>query len=147
MIELPSTSSKKDEKTKIKSRKKGPASDVKKSSFSASLKNTIEFDIQGSIEELLHDLEAQERRFIDMQTLFELQRYRAIVQKILKTVFDETFRIKVLKRPKPGRADYVIVQRINDKLEALAAMVANSSGFTILKSIEEIRGLVLDLVH
>lgn len=147
MIKLPSTSSNKDEKTRIKSKKKAAAPDSLRSSFSISLKSNIEFDIQGTIEELLSDLEDQEKRFVDRQTPYELQRYKAVVQKILKTVFDETFRVKVLKRPKAGRADYVIVQRINDKLEALAAMVAQSSGFSLLKSIEEIRGLVLDLVH
>lgn len=147
MIELTSTSSKKDEKTKVKSKKKSSPSDVRRGSFATSLKNTIEFDIHGTIDELLNDLTDQEKRFVDRQTLYELQRYRAVVQKILKTVLDESYRIKVLKRPKAGRADYVIVQCINDKLETLAAMVARSSGFSLLKSIEEIRGLVLDLVH
>ncbi len=147
MVYISSTTPHKDEKSKVKSRKKASSSSGVRGAFSASLQNTIEFNIRGTLDELLADLEEQERRFLDAQSVYELNRYKAVVQKILKLVLDEGFSTQTLKRKRSGRADYVIVNEINEKLNSISMQIAKSTAFSLLKTIEEIRGLILDLVY
>ncbi len=147
MIEIPSTTTNKDEKTKIKSRKKSVSATHPKNAFSISLQNSIEFNIRGTIEELLTDLEDQEKRFLEKQSLYELNRYKAIVQKIIKTIVDEGFKTQTFKRSRDTKADFVIIKTINDKLTEISEKIVRSSGFNLLKTIEEIRGLIFDLIY
>ncbi len=147
MVYISSTTPHKDEKSKVKSRKKTAASSGVREAFSTSLQNTIDFNIQGTLDELLTDLEEQEKRFLDAQSIYELNRYKAIVQKILKLVLDEGFSTQMLKRKRSGRADYVIINEINEKLNSISMQITKSTAFSLLKTIEEIRGLILDLVY
>ena len=147
MIEISSTSSKKDEKTRIKSRKTGASASKTRDSFGTSLHSVINLELSGTVEELMRDLDDQEKRFLDQQTIYELEKYKAMVHKILKTVMDEGFRTTVLKRARADRSDYLIVEKIDKKLDEIQAKIARSAGFNLLKEIEEIRGLILDLVY
>jgi len=147
MIYISSTTPQKDEKSKVKAKKRAHSPGRVGKSFESSLHTTIEFQIQGTIEDLLSDLEENEKRFLDKQSLYELNSYRAIVQKILKMVMDEGFSTHVLKRSRSGKADFVIIEKINEKLDEITRRVSSSSAFSLLKSIEEIRGLILDLLY
>ncbi len=147
MVYISSTTPHKDEKSKVKSRRKTSSSSGIQGTFSASLQNTIDFNIQGTLDELLADLEEQEKRFLDAQSIYELNRYKAVVQKILKLVLDEGFSTQMLKRKRSGRADYVIINEINEKLNNISMQITKSTAFSLLKTIEEIRGLILDLVY
>lgn len=147
MIEIYSTNAKKEEKTKVKARKKTAGTVQANRSFSTNLQNSIQFRVEGSIEELMADLEDQEKRFLEKQTLFELAKYKAIVQHILKTVVSDGFRTAVLKRSRSDRSDYLIVRQIDEKIEEIQAKITRAAAFSLLKDIEEIRGLILDLMH
>ncbi len=148
MIEITGTRTPKDEKEKIT--KKGKLSSVKRGSktFSTELQKTMAIDIDGSIDELMEDLKDQEKRFLDKQTEHELIRYKALVQKIIKQIIAEGLQEKTLKRTKKNWGDYVIIEKINTKLLDLTnAITKQNKAFNLLKTIEEIRGLILDMVY
>ncbi len=65
MIEIYSTNAKKEEKTKVKARKKTAGTVQVNRSFSANLQNSIQFRVEGTIEELMADLEEQEKKFLE----------------------------------------------------------------------------------
>lgn len=147
MIEIYSTGTKKEEKTKVKARKKSAGTARTNQSFSVTLQSNIQFRVEGTIEELMNDLEDQEKSFLEKQTLIELAKYKAIVQHILKTVLNEGFKTAVLKRSRSDRSDYVIVKKINEKIEEIQGKITRAAAFNLLKEVEEIRGLILDLLH
>lgn len=148
MIEITGARTPKDEKDKIT--KKGKLSHVKRGSktFSTELQKTMAIDVDGTIEELMEDLKDQEKRFLDKQTEYELLRYKALVQKIIKQIIAEGLQEKTLKRKKKNWGDYVIIEKINTKiLDLTNAITKQNKAFNLLKTIEEIRGLILDLVY
>jgi len=148
MIEITGTRGRKDEKEKIS--KKGKLSSVKHGgkTFSSELHKTMALDIEGTIDELMEDLKDQEKRFLDKQTEHELLRYKALVQKIIKQIIAEGLQEKTLKRKKKNWGDYVIIEKINTKLLDLTnAITRQNKAFNLLKTVEEIRGLILDLVY
>lgn len=148
MIEITGARTPKDEKDKIT--KKGKLSSVKHGgkTFSSELQKTMAFDISGSIDELMEDLKDQEKRFLDTQSEYELLRYKALVQKIIKQILAEGLQEKTLKRKKKNWGDYVIIEKINTRLLDLTdAITRQNKAFNLLKTIEEIRGLILDLVY
>jgi len=148
MIEITGARTPKDEKEKIT--KKGKLSSVKHGgkTFSSELQKTMAFDISGSIDELMEDLKDQEKRFLDAQSEYELLRYKALVQKIIKQILAEGLQEKTLKRKKKNWGDYVIIEKINTRLLDLTdAITRQNKAFNLLKTIEEIRGLILDLVY
>ncbi|MBP7737439.1 MAG: DUF327 family protein [Spirochaetes bacterium] len=148
MIEITGARARKDEKEKIT--KKGKLSSVKHGSktFSSELQKTMAIDIDGTIDELMEDLKDQEKRFLDTQSEYDLLRYKALVQKIIKQILAEGLQEKTLKRKKKNWGDYVIIEKINTRLLDLTnAITRQNKAFNLLKTIEEIRGLILDLVY
>lgn len=122
---------------------------ISKSAFSETLAETIEIDEKASIDELLNDLKKQEERFLQYQNLTELNMYKAMIQKILKDASQDGYTTKSIKRPRQQRkADYVIIQQINTKLQDLTAhFISGNKGFTLFRQLEDIRGLICDLVY
>ncbi|OHD65891.1 MAG: hypothetical protein A2176_03525 [Spirochaetes bacterium RBG_13_51_14] len=148
MIEITGTRGKKDEQEKIS--KKGKLSSVRRGSksFSAELHKMMAQEFEGTIEELLENLKDQEKRFLDQQTEYEMNRYKALIQKIIKSVLDEGLQEKTMKRKKKNWGDFVIIEKINDKILAITdAITKHNKAFDLLKTMEEIRGLILDLVY
>lgn len=148
MIEITGARARKDEKEKIT--KKGKLPSVKRGSktFSSELQKTMAFEPEGSIEELLENLKDQEKLFLETQSEYEMNRYKALIQKIIKSILDEGLREKTLKRKKKNWGDFVIIEKINTKiLELTDAVIKKNKAFNLLKTIEEIRGLILDLVY
>jgi len=149
MIEISKTSTGKDGRGRIKKKGDTAAPGAKDTSFKTELKQAVSFDIQGTIDELLGDLSDQERRFVDQQTPYEMNRYKAMVQKLLKMILDESIDTKTIKRrARDNRADWNVAEVINSKLLVISeAITRRSAGFNLLKTMEEIRGLVLDMLH
>ncbi|MBN1533795.1 MAG: DUF327 family protein [Spirochaetes bacterium] len=146
-MEILPANQRKEEKTTVKGKKK--AHEVKgRSLFASELQQTVVQEFQGSIEELMNDLRDQEKRFLDAQNVYELNRYRSLVQKILRQILQEGFTTKTLNRTRKDRANFTIVSEINDKLEAISqAIVRSNKAFNLLATIDEIRGLVFDLIY
>ncbi len=148
MIEITHARARKEEHEKIT--KKGKLPSVKKGgkTFSSELSTAVTREFEGSIEELLEDLKEQEKRFLDQQTEYELGQYRSLLQKVIKSVLSEGLREKVLKRRKKNWGDLVIIEKIDAKiLEITESITRKNKAFNLLKSIEEIRGLLLDLIY
>ncbi len=149
MIELTPTAPKKDEKKEIKQKKRASSVQQKGKSFTATLQRRISFEFQGNLEELMEELKNQEKNFLLKQNDYELNRYKAIVQKVLKLILEEGFQTKELKRLRKDRADFIIVKDINLRLLNISKYITGNrnKAFNLLKEIEEIRGLILDLLQ
>jgi uncharacterized protein len=150
MIEVIQPGMSRDDKSKIKSKKKSSAVGKTGMTFAAELQNAVEYDIHGAIDELLEDLSEQEKRFMDTESEYELGRYKALIKKILKSIQEDGMKVKSLKNPpsKSGREQLVIVREIDEKLMAVSqAITRHNRAFNMMKTIEEIRGLILDLVY
>jgi uncharacterized protein YaaR (DUF327 family) len=149
MIEITPTTPKKEEKKEIKQKKRTSFVRQKDKSFTATLQRRISFEFQGTLEELMEELKNQEKNFLQKQNDYELNRYKAIVQKVLKLILDEGFQTKTLKRLRKDRADFIIVKDINLRLLNISKYITGNrnKAFNLLKEIEEIRGLILDLLQ
>ncbi len=147
MIELPRTGSKREENNKLKVKKKPGSVTSKEKTFSSQLENSISYDFRGSLDDLLGDLDKQEKRFLDQQSLRELSRYKALIRKILKALLEEGVETKVMKKTRRNFAELTVREIDKKLLELSTAITRNNKAFNLLKTIEEIRGLVLDLVH
>lgn len=149
MIKIASTNMKKDDNSRIKSKKKSLPVKLREESFAIALQNRIKFNFQGDIDELLDELKEEEKHFLEKRSLYELNRYRSIVQKILRKILVEGLKTKSLTCPRRDNADFIIVQIVNSRLLDIAKEITKETnkGFNLLKAIEEIRGLILDLVY
>jgi uncharacterized protein YaaR (DUF327 family) len=148
LINVTPANAKKEDNSKVKSKIKSHNAKINES-FNTVLTDRISFEFQGSINELFNDLQEEEKNFLANQTLYFLNRYRSIVEKILKKILNEGFETQKLKRLRKDKADFVIVKKINEKLFEIAREITgrNNKAFNLLKTIEEIRGLVFDLLY
>ena len=149
MINITPTNQKKDDNTRVKSQRKSSRTKQKGESFNETLDKTISFNFQGTIETLLDNLREEEERFLNDQTLYNMERYKAIVKSILKTIINEGFSSKTLKRSRRDRADFTIVKEIDNKLIAISLSITQKTNkaFNLLKATGEIRGLLLNLLY
>jgi uncharacterized protein YaaR (DUF327 family) len=149
MIDISRTNGKRDDRTAIK--KKRGASQVSRTGhdFRTELESAIGYEPEGGLDDMMRDLKDQERRFMDSQSLFEMNRYKAMVQKILKSILEESIETRTVKRfRRDNRADFTVAQIINQKLLELTREVTGGNpAFRLMKTMEEIRGLILDLTH
>jgi len=152
MIEIPRTDSRQKPREGIKAKTRASSGGSKISKFTTDLDNRISIEFHGSIEELMTDLQDQEKRFLDSQSLYELEKYKILLKKILKMILENGFesrRLDLTSREKRmGKVEKTVIDKIDENLIKLAQMITRSSdAFDLLKTIEEIRGLVLDLVY
>ncbi len=147
MIEINKPGSRLNSKSSVKT-KSGKTKKTGKTSFSQELESTITHEYTGSIDALMNDLKDQEKRFLDMQSLYELEKYKALIKKILKSILEEGYETGTLRRRRRDRADFTVMKTIDDKLFELSqAITRGNKAFSFFKTIEEIRGLVFDLVY
>ena len=152
MINIKGTNSSRSNKTQFGGSQKTSKTKPTSKSFSVELNDTITADSIDPVESLMDDLQDHEKRFLNSHSLYELAKYKAKLQQILKMIMNESFSSQQLRRrTRAGmakRADFTIIQTINEKLLDLSHAVTNSNkAFDLMKTIEEIRGLVFDLVH
>lgn len=147
MIEIVPPNPKKEEQ-KIVKRKKGAKSLGTHATFRSTFEGTLEFSLPENLDELLDDLKNQEKKFLADPSLYNMQRYKALVQHILKILVSQEYMVNTLQRKRRDRADFVVIQQIQNKLEEITkAYITNNKAFDILKTFDEIRGLILDLTH
>jgi uncharacterized protein YaaR (DUF327 family) len=146
-MEIVPANQRKEEKTKIKGKKR--SSEVRdKTIFASELQQTIVHEFQGSLDELMTDLKDQEKRFLESQNIEEMYNYKALVQKVLKMILQEGYKTKTLMRSRKDRANFTIISEINRKLEEISfAITRTNKAFDLMKTIDEIRGLLFDLVY
>jgi len=152
MIEIPRADLKQQSRTEIRSKKKSGISGTSGTKFAAEVEGIISSDYAGGIDELMTDLQDQEKRFLDSQSLYELERYKLLVKKILRMILEQGFETHKLE-PSPrekrlGKAEKTIIRQIDENLVNLSRMITvKSDAFGLMKKIEEIRGLIFDLVY
>lgn len=152
MIEIPRADSRQQAREGVKARTRASSGGSKISKFTTELENRISLEFSGSIEELMTDLQDQEKRFLDSQSLYELEKYKALIKKILKMILENGFESRKLdltsREKRMGRAEKTVIDKIDENLIKLAQLITQKSdAFGLLKTIEEIRGLIFDLVY
>lgn len=138
------------EKRKLKSNRHGKSESASEVNFNSILETKIETDNQFTIEQLLDSIDKQAKRFIDNQTLVELNNYKETIKEILTYISKNGMESEVLRRRRSSRkADFLIIKEIDKKLLELSKHITgqNNKAFNLLKQMEEIRGLVFDLVY
>ena len=138
------------EQRKLDQKKTGRAHASSGPTFDAVVQETFETESNQAIDSLMNDLREQERRFVDLQTQVELDKYRKLLQRVLKMLSDGNYKSESLRRPRKGniqREPYLIIRKINEKVDELArALVSrDNKAFALMRTLEEIRGLILDL--
>lgn len=90
-----------------------------------------------------------EKRFLDLPSIENLEAYQKHIQAITKAVIDQNMRVETLSRRMKGEAKkiYHVVKIIDEKIQILAELIMNegNSAFKLLKSLTDIRGLLLDI--
>ncbi|XDD50238.1 YaaR family protein [Leptospira sp. WS92.C1] len=98
---------------------------------------------------LWRDLPEIEKRFLDLPSIENLEAYQRHVQSITKAVIDQNMRVETFSRRMKGEAKklYHVVKIIDEKIQILAELIMNegNSAFKLLKSLTDIRGLLLDI--
>jgi len=147
-MEIKPLSTKKNEQKSIRNKKTGETTQAEKN-FQAELESTISTEYHGTIENMMNDLAEQEKRFIEEQSMYQMNKYKSMVRAILKMLLDSDTSVETLQRRRRDRADFVIIDKINDRLDRIASTISqkNNKAFNLLKTIEEIRGLLIDLRH
>ena len=138
------------EKRKLKSKHPGKSETGSEINFNSILETKIEIDNQFTIEELLDSIDKQAKRFIDNQSLIELNKYKEAIKEILTFISKNGMKSEVLRRRRSSRkADFLIIKEIDNKLLELSKHITGpgNKAFNILKQMEEIRGLVFDLIY
>jgi uncharacterized protein YaaR (DUF327 family) len=150
MIEITPHSASGDKK--LDKKKGANASRSKEANFDQVLSGVIEKETDRGIDALMNDLRDQERRFLDTQSLYEMQKYKNMLQKILQMAVSDSFKTKTFDRNRRGsveRVAFSVIKQINDKVDELARIFASSDNkaFALMKTLEDIRGLLCDLVN
>jgi len=141
-------SGKGDDRPKVQ-RKSSNVSVGSGTTFKTQLESVLGHEFEGSIDALMNELREQEHRFVNLPNLHEMNRYRSLIQKILKEIGNESFSIKELSvKSRHNAKIYTVVETVNDKLlELSSAITKGSPAFALMKTMEEIRGLILDLLQ
>lgn len=152
MIGISRADLKQQSRTEIRSKKKAGISGTTGTKFEAEVENAISSEYVGGIDELMTDLQDQEKRFLDSQSLYELERYRILVKKILRMILEQGFESQKLeptsREKRSGRAEKIIIKKIDENLVELSRMITvKSDAFGLMKKIGEIRGLIFDLIY
>ena len=152
MIEIPKTGARQQTREGIKTKVKASSGGAKISTFATELESRISLEFHGSVEELMTDLKDQEKKFLDAQSMYELEVYKGLVKKILKMILDGGFKTRKLKltyrEANMNRAEKIVLEKIDENLIKLSQMITKSNdAFNLMKTIEEIRGLILDLIY
>lgn len=152
MIEIPRAEGRQQAREGVKARTRASSGGLKISKFTTELETRITLEFNGNLEELMTDLKDQEKKFLDAQSLYELEKYKALVKKILKMILENGFESRKLdlssREKRMGRAEKTVIDKIDEDLIKLAQMITRKSdAFDLLKTIEEIRGLIFDLVY
>jgi len=100
-----------------------------------------------SFDTLIIDVDKAGRDLMSRQDEENLKRYKNAVKKFLMAAVRKTYRVKVVEGRGPNPKLYVMVEKIQAKLDDLTreVLASQANPLRLLSSIEELRGLILDL--
>ncbi len=120
------------------------------STFEAQLGTFLHQKQPYSLEELLQEYDTLSRRFLDSKGLEEFRNFRDLVYRILDSILEQGFQLKFINSTSPRTSQ---VQRhevvvIRTKMAELSAnfLQRNKEAMGLLKSVEEIRGLLINFL-
>ncbi|MDH4127729.1 MAG: YaaR family protein [Spirochaetota bacterium] len=118
---------------------------LEKGSFAQEIKNNYRSQLEGEISDLIEKLEISGKRFSENPNVDNLTIYKKNVQSFLSFATKNSYQIKEVYG---RRVDYKIVNTINSKLEELSQQVISQEvpRMSLLAKIDEIRGLIIDLI-
>lgn len=148
-MEISRTDRQRDQRERIKKKSGSSASrSATRTDFQSELTRVMETPYTGTIDNLLEELAEREKQFMDNQSLYELARYKKTVQDLLKLIVEKALDNRTLKRSRFNRnAEQSVIDVIDEKLMAMTeAVTRHSKAFDLMKTMEEIRGLILDMV-
>jgi len=99
-----------------------------------------------SIDRMVQDVDAQAKRLLNNPTMGELAAYRETIKKFMKAVADKLGKLE--KRTDRRNRTLVIIRSLDEKLEELTKAILDDQekGIDLLARLNEIRGLLLDLL-
>ena len=104
-----------------------------------------------SLNRLWKDLPQAERDLLDQQSQTNLEKYRKLIMQIAKTTIKKnTVLKKIRKKNKKGEwIELSVLSFIDKRLEDMVVILHSeqNSAFSILKAMEEIRGILVDISH
>lgn len=103
-------------------------------------------DQSDSLERLVGEVDAQAKRLLNNPTMSELAAYREQVRKFMKAVADKLGKLE--KRTDRRNRTLVVIRSLDEKLENLTKAVLDDQerGLDLLERLNEIRGILLDLL-
>lgn len=103
-------------------------------------------DQADSLERLVGEVDGQAKRLLTNPTMAELAAYREQVRKFMKAVVDKLGKLE--KRTDRRNRTLVILRSLDQKLEELtkAVLEDQEKGLDLLERLNEIRGILLDLL-
>ena len=118
---------------------------LEKGSFAQQIKNEFRSQLDGEIGDIIEKLEISGKRFSENPNAENLSIYKKNVQIFLSFVTKNSYNIKEIYG---RRVDYKIINTINSKLEDLSQQVIRQEvpRMSLLDKIDEIRGLIIDLI-
>ena len=119
-------------------------------SFQNALQDQFREYYKNRADNLFEEISAQASLIVDRSDINEFEKYRRLIGELLNEVINNAYTINFerILEPSGKRRIYASVKIINSKLECLAAdlLDRNSDGIDYLYRIDEIRGLVMDLL-
>ncbi|MBI3394881.1 MAG: YaaR family protein [Spirochaetia bacterium] len=127
-----------------------------KNSFLNILEEVLPADSEGAdLHGLWEELPSIERDLLDHPSNQNFKRYRERIQKIGRETLRRNTKVAALKsamrrkpgQPSPGDKVHSVLQVLDERLQKMALLMLskNNSAIALLKSVEEIRGLLLDI--
>ncbi len=116
--------------------------------FVESLHKVESEHLRRSLDELIPQLDQAAADLINTRTLRNFNRYRELVREFLDRIMRETSQVREISGFSGGRHKImVVVQKVNAALDQLGreVMDAHAEGLRLLRIVDEIRGLLLDL--
>lgn len=110
-------------------------------------------DIDASIEELLDSLHEKGEKLKEKPTLDNIGEYRRAVSDFLQFIVKHAFEAEKIQgsrfHPLKKQYGYTVIRLINERLDALATGIMQSqySQLDILRRVEEINGMIVDLLQ
>ncbi len=123
--------------------------DIHRSRFTEELKRADELTVKERLERLLEKIDKQADRLSKNITIKEVLSYKALISEFLKESVDSMVRFKKSNfLDSRGRHRvYGIIERVDEELEGLTKDVLSKEkdNIKILKRLDDIRGLILDV--
>ncbi|MPM15989.1 hypothetical protein SDC9_62363 [bioreactor metagenome] len=120
------------------------------SSFQQQLSGQLAEDYRQRLEEILRDLDSQATAILERADLVKFEQYRARISQLLGELVQNGYRTKSerILSFRGSQRTYYSIHIIDQKLETLAKELVdrNLEQLTFLSRVDEIRGLIMDLL-